>query len=307
MNVKVKKLFAIAGPTASGKTRIALDIAEANGMEIVSADSMQVYRYMDIGTAKPSPEERKRVKHHLIDVVDPDSKYTVSDFCNDAADAISTIESRNKGFIVCGGTGFYLNALINGTFDAPPSDPVAREKLESRAESDEELYKMHNELKAIDPETASRVHPNDRYRIIRALEVYQLSGKNMSFYRDKHLSNKKLSQSLMIVLNPEKEELVRNIKARTETIIKAGLIDEVKKLLAMGYSQELKPLKSIGYLQAVQFINGKLDIKEAKEEIIKGTVALAKRQLTWFKKQTNTVWLHPVKDYCQIKKEIKRS
>jgi tRNA dimethylallyltransferase len=234
------ELFVIAGPTASGKTQIALDIADTNKMEIVSADSMQVYRYMDIGTAKPSMEDRKRVKHHLIDIVDPDAEYTVSDFCDDAADTISSMEKEKKGFLICGGTGFYLNALINGTYKTPPSDPVIRQKLEPLAEIKEELYKMHDELKRIDPITASRIHPNDKYRIVRALEVYYISGKNMSFYRDAHSENKKNINSLMIVLNPDKEELIRNIRKRTEDMIKAGLVDEVKKLISMGFDPKLK-------------------------------------------------------------------
>ena len=300
------ELFVIAGPTASGKTQIALDIADTNKMEIVSADSMQVYRYMDIGTAKPSMEDRKRVKHHLIDIVDPDAEYTVSDFCDDAADTISSMEKEKKGFLICGGTGFYLNALINGTYKTPPSDPVIRQKLEPLAEIKEELYKMHDELKRIDPITASRIHPNDKYRIVRALEVYYISGKNMSFYRDAHSENKKNINSLMIVLNPDKEELIRNIRKRTEDMIKAGLVDEVKKLISMGFDPKLKPFKSIGYLQAVEFINDSISLEEAKDDIIKQTAALAKRQLTWFKKQSNTLWLHPVKDSAKIKEETKR-
>jgi len=275
-------------------------------MEIVSADSIQVYRYMDIGTAKPSIEARTRIKHHLIDIVDPNVEYTVSDFCDDAAETISTIKKEKKEFLICGGTGFYLNALINGTFKTPPSDPAIRKKLEPLAEDKQELYKMHDELKKIDPATASRIHPNDKYRIVRALEVYYISGKNMSYYRNAHSENKKNIDSLMIVLNLEKEELIQNIKVRTEAMIKAGLIDEVKKLISMGFHPELKPLKSIGYLQAVELINGKISIEEAKKDIIRQTAALAKRQLTWFKKQSNTLWLHPVKDSAKIKEETKR-
>jgi tRNA dimethylallyltransferase len=300
------ELFAIAGPTASGKTSIAMDIAYAGKLEIVSADSIQVYRFMDIGTAKPSLEDRTRVKHHLIDVVDPDSEYTVSDFCDDAANTMSTMEKDKKRFLICGGTGFYLNALINGTFKTPPSDPAIRKELEPRAEIREELYKMHDELKKIDPVTAARIHPNDKYRIVRALEVYYISGKNMSFYRDAHSENKKKMNSLMIVLNPDKEELIRNIKTRTEGMLKAGLVDEVKKLISMGFGPELKPLKSIGYLQAVELIKDRISLKEAKDNIIRQTAALAKRQLTWFKKQSNTLWLHPVKDNAKIKEEAKR-
>lgn len=301
MSLEPKRLLAIAGPTASGKTKIAIDIALENNMEIISADSMQVYKYMDIGTAKPSSEERKKVKHHMIDIVEPDVDYTVSDFCDDSADVITQIEQNKKTPLVCGGTGFYLNALINGTFNTPPSDPAIRQKLEPRAEDRTELYKMHEELKKIDPTTAARIHPNDKYRIVRALEVYYITGNTMSYYRDAHNSVKKEKNSLMIVLNPDKEELVRNIKERTAQMVKAGLVDEVKVLLSRGYSPDLKPLKSIGYLEAVRFIQGKISIEELNEDIIKQTAALAKRQLTWFKKQKDTLWLHPVKDLAKIR------
>jgi len=301
MSLEAKRILAIAGPTASGKTKIAIDIALDNKMEIVSADSMQVYKYMDIGTAKPSTEERKRVKHYMIDVVEPDIDYTVSDFCDDSADAIAQIEQNKKTPLVCGGTGFYLNALINGTFNTPPSDPVIRQKLEPRAENRADLYKMHEELAKIDPATAARIHPNDKYRIVRALEVYYITGNTMSYYRDSHNSIKNEKNSLMIVLNPDKEELLKNIKERTSQMVKAGLIDEVKALLARGYSPTLKPFRSIGYLQATRFIQGKINLEELNEDIIKQTAALAKRQLTWFKKQKNTLWLHPVKDLTKIK------
>ena len=301
MSLKAKRLLAIAGPTASGKTNIAIDIALDNKMEIVSADSMQVYKYMDIGTAKPSANERKKVKHYMIDLVEPDIDYTVSDFCDDSANAIAQIEQNKKTPLICGGTGFYLNALINGTFNTPPSDPAIRKKLEPRAEDKIELYKMHEELKNIDPTTAARIHPNDKYRIIRALEVYYITGNTMSHYRNAHDSAKKEKNSLMIVLNPDKEELLRNIKERTIKMVKTGLIEEVKTLLAKGYSPSLKPFKSIGYLQAVRFIQDEISMKELNEDIIKQTAALAKRQLTWFKKQKNTLWLHPVKDLAKIR------
>ena len=300
------KLLIIAGPTASGKTQIAMDIAIKEHLEIISADSMLVYKYMDIGTAKPSIEERKKVKHHLIDVAEPDSKYTVTDFCNDADKAIENIKTSGNDFLVCGGTGFYLNALINGTFDAPPSVPSIREDLESKAEDKEKLKLMHLELQKIDPESAARIHYNDKYRIVRALEVYRISGKTMSFYRNSHKDGLKPRAPLMIVLDPAKEVLVQNIKARTEKMLKAGLIEEVKGLISLGYGPELKPMKSIGYLQAVKLINGSISTEEAKEDIIKETVALAKRQVTWFKKRKDTIWFDPYSDIEKIKEETKR-
>ncbi len=306
MSLEPKRLLAIAGPTASGKTKIAIDIATDNNMEIISADSMQIYKYMDIGTAKPSSEERKKIKHHMIDIIEPNANYTVSDFCDDSTEAVARIEQNRKTPLVCGGTGFYLNALINGTFNTPPSDPAIRQKLEPRAEDKTELYKMHEELQKIDPTTAARIHPNDKYRIVRALEVYYITGNTMSYYRETHNSVKKEKSSLMIVLNPDKEELIRNIKERTAQMLREGLVDEVKGLLSMGYSPDLKPFKSIGYLETVRFIQGAINMEELNEDIIKQTAALAKRQLTWFKKQKNTIWLHPVKDLAKIKEVGKK-
>lgn len=299
------RLFIIAGPTASGKTQLSIELANRNQAEIISADSMQVYRKLDIGTAKPSIKERTLVKHHLIDVVEPDETFTVSDFFLKARATKNELDKINKPNIVCGGTGFYLNALINGLFPAPSSNTEIRGELEKRAESSVELSKMYEELTKVDAESAKRIHPNDKYRIVRALEVYLITGNTMTHYRELHNETKNPIKSLMIVLNPKKEILHSNIKTRTELMFKNGLVEEVKQILESGYLRQLKPLKSIGYLQTIAFLDGKISLDQAKEDIIKETTALAKRQLTWFKKQLNTVWLDPSVGIDRIEQKFK--
>ncbi|MEI6079290.1 MAG: tRNA (adenosine(37)-N6)-dimethylallyltransferase MiaA [bacterium] len=301
--MRQKKLLAIAGPTASGKTKISLEIASANNAEIISSDSLLVYKHMDIGTAKPTVEERKMIRHHMIDVVEPWDLYTISDFYRDAMSAIDDINSRDKKFIVTGGTGFYLNALINKTFKSPGSDPEIREKLELRLKDGTPLETLHKELETVDPETAKRVHPNDKYRILRALEVYLSTGKTMSFFRDQHKADTRSDfEPTIVVLNPEREELRANIESRTKKMFGDGLIDEAKNLLKMGCTPDMKPLKSIGYKQAMELISGNISEAQAIESVIKETFALAKRQVTWFKKQPFTIWLHPIRDIDKIRR-----
>ena len=301
--MKPKKLLAIAGPTASGKTSISIDLALKCNAEIISADSLLVYKHLDIGTAKPTAEERKIVRHHLIDIVEPWENYTISNFRKDALASIDDISARGKRFIVTGGTGFYLNALINSTFEAPGSDPKIRESIESRLENGTTLLELHDELEKVDPDTAKRVHPNDRYRILRALEVYLSTGKTMTSFRQQHQSNKESDfEPLIIVLNPDKEELALRIEARTKKMFNDGLITETEELFKIGCTPEMKPLKSIGYKQAVALISGKISKEDAFASIIKETAALAKRQITWFKKQPFTIWLHPIRDIEEIRR-----
>lgn len=299
------KLAVIAGPTASGKTKMAVEVAQDVKADIVSADSMLVYRGMDIGTAKPSLKQRKLVKHHIIDVASPRQDYSVSDYTTDALEAITKIRRANKNFLVCGGTGFYINALINGNFKAPKSDPKVRENLEQRLKKGETLFDLHKELTKIDPETALRVHENDSYRVLRALEVYYGTGKTMTYYRTEHKDNNNANfEPFIVILNPTREELYERIQYRTNNMFKYGLIEETQELLREGFGPQLKPMKSIGYLQAVQIIQGRINISEAKDDINKQTMALAKRQITWFRKQPHAKWF-PSDRIEDAKKEIK--
>jgi len=303
-----EKLIAIAGPTASGKTRVSMELAQKLGAEIISSDSLLVYKGLDIGTAKPSKKEQDLVPHHLIDIVEAWKNYTISDFYNDAIRAISDIKSRKKNFLITGGTGFYLNALINKPFSSPTSSNEVRKKLEQRLEKGETLSDLHDELKKIDTASAERIHPNDKYRISRALEVFYTTGKTMSFFRNMHKEDSKDKprnfNPLIIVLNPDKEELKDAIITRTKKMFEDGLIDEVKKLLSKGCTPEMKPLKSIGYKETIQLINGEISCDEAILLINKNTTALAKRQITWFKKQPFTLWMHPIREINRIKETV---
>ncbi|MFH1224148.1 MAG: tRNA (adenosine(37)-N6)-dimethylallyltransferase MiaA [Pseudomonadota bacterium] len=291
------KLLVVAGPTASGKTTISMKIAEKMGAEITSADSLLVYKRMDIGTAKPSKKEREQVPHHLIDVVEPSEEYTVSDYREDAVSKMEEIKSRGKDFIVAGGTGFYINALINETFKTPKADPELRKELEEKKD-------LYEELKKIDPQSAERIHPNDKYRTVRAMEVYYTSKKTMTQFREEHKKISKRMEPLIIVLNPSKEELLKNIDIRTNKMLRMGLVEEVNDLIKSGISTNLKPMKSIGYKQAVDFIQGRITEDEMTKNIRAETAALAKRQVTWFKKQEHTRWYHPVKDMDRIRNDI---
>ncbi len=295
------RLAVIAGPTASGKTKTAIDIAMDIKAEIISADSMLIYKRMNIGTAKPGHNQQKLVHHHMIDLVEPWQEYSVSDYAQDALAVIAKLRRARKNFLVCGGTGFYINALINGTFKAPKSDPLIRQKLEQRIKDGETLLSLHQELKKVDPQTAARVHENDSYRITRALEIYYGTGKTMTYYREEHKQNTNTNfDPLIFVINPSKDELSERIEYRTRKMFEYGLIEETQELLRNGCSPHLKSMHSIGYLQAVGVIYGRINIAEAKDDINKQTMALAKRQITWFKKQPQTKWVSSV-DSKEIK------
>jgi tRNA dimethylallyltransferase len=279
-----EKVLVIAGPTAAGKTAAAIEIAGEFGAEIISADSMQVYRRMDIGTAKPSAAERRLVPHHLIDVVEPDEEFNAGRFVEMAADAISEIGSRGKRLIVCGGTGLYLKALLNGLCVAPPSDPGLRSELKNEA-SGEGLSRLYTRLLKEDPESAARISPADAARIVRALEVFELTGVSLSEFQRKHGFQEEKFIALKVFLSPERQELYRRIEARCDKMIAAGFVEEVGGLLDMGYGRELKSMHSIGYRQIASFLAGEIGLEEAVLEIKRETRRFAKRQFTWFRRE----------------------
>lgn len=285
------RIVVLSGPTASGKTDLALELAHAFDMEIVNADSMQVYRRFDIGTAKPTLEERKGVPHHLIDVSDPDEPYNAGRYVKEAETAVSGIISRGKTPLVVGGTGMYLRALLRG-LDPMPSDPDVRAALDRRWE-EEGGAALHAELFRIDPETASKVHSSDRHRVIRALEIAAVGGITASRARSSWACARKRYESLFLVLWPDREELYRNIDARTERMFKAGLVNEVQGLLDSGYSRELKPMQSLGYRQAVARLLDALPLDKAVESTKRDTRRYAKRQMTWLSAEPESVRLAP--------------
>jgi len=285
------RIVVLSGPTASGKTTLALELACAFDMEIVNADSMQVYRRFDIGTAKPTLDERKGIPHHLIDVADPDEPYNAGRYVEDAEAAIGDIVSRGKTPLVVGGTGMYLRALLRG-LDPMPSDPAVRAALDRRWEEEGGAI-LHAELSRIDPETASRVHSSDRHRVVRALEIAAVGGIPAGCARSSWTCAGKRYESLFLVLWPDRKELYRNIDVRTERMFQSGLVNEVQGLLDSGYGRELKPMKSLGYRQAVAHLLDALPLAEAAESTKRDTRRYAKRQLTWLSAEPESVRLAP--------------
>ena len=286
------KLVIILGPTAVGKSDVALDIAAELYGEIVNADSQQVYRYLDIGTGKPSVEDRARVPHHLIDLVNPDEEFNAALFRQLAMTGIGDIHQRERNAIVCGGTGFYLKALTQGLFVGPGQDSRIREKLE-RDIGENGLAVVYNRLVKIDPSVTSTIHPNDRQRIIRALEVFELTGKPLSEWQKEHAFGDDPYEIVKIGLNRDRAELYDRINRRCERMIQNRLLEEVRGLISKGYGVELKPLRSVGYRQMGAVLNGVLSLEDALEEMKQETRHLAKRQLTWFRSDTEIRWFHP--------------
>jgi len=285
----LRKLIAILGPTAVGKSELALEVAAAVNGAIVNADSQQVYRYLDIGTGKPTSMERRRVEHFLIDVVDPDEAFNAAMFRQLANQSIERISAEGKRAIVCGGTGLYLRALMHGLFEGPGRYEEFRLALEQRIET-EGLGALFQNLTEIDPAAAASIHPSDRQRLIRALEVYQATGKPISAWRNEHGFRERYFNLLKIGLNRPRHELYDIINRRCERMIEDGLLDEVRDLVARGYSLELPPLRSIGYRQMGQVLQGRQSLDAALEEMKRETRHLAKRQLTWFRNDREIVW-----------------
>lgn len=285
------RIIVLSGPTASGKSDLAMALARAFPAEIVNADSMQVYRFLDIGTAKPSPGERAEIPHHLIDVADPDEPYNAGRYVADADRAISGIVSRGKVPLVVGGTGMYIRALLRG-LDPAPSDPAVRAGLDRRwAEEGGEA--LHAELARVDPETAARVHPSDRLRVVRALEISRVAGIPAGTSRSAWAAGRDRYRSLFLALWPVREALYRRIDARTEGMFRKGLVNEVRRLLDMGYGRELKPMGGLGYRQAVAHLLDGIPLAEAVESTKRDTRRYAKRQLTWLAAEPGLVRVDP--------------
>ena len=283
-------MFLILGTTASGKGQLAFDLAQSLGGEIISIDSMKVYRRMNIGTAKPPKEARQRINYHLIDIVEPSESFSVAAFLNAALEAIEQIKNRNKFVVAVGGTALYIKALLYGIFDGPGTDEQLRSQLLSRIKS-ESSAELYSELTKIDPATAQRISHNDTKRIIRALEVYHLTGKPISSLQKQFAAQKPLHDWTIIGLRREKTDTNSRINKRVKKMITAGLVDEVKSLLA-----EEKPLSkqarcAIGYAEIIEYLAGKQTLEDAVELIKKNTRRLAKGQRTWFKTFKNVHWL----------------
>ncbi len=280
----------ILGVTASGKGRLAFGLAKSVGAEIISIDSMKVYRRMDVGTAKPPKEARAALKYHLIDVVEPSDSFNVGAFLESAYKAIEQIKNRKKPIIAVGGTALYIKALLYGLFEGPGTNEQIRAELRARAQA-EGLAQLHRELTKFDPVAADRINPNDSKRIIRALEVYKTTGKPISSLQKQFDAKKPVHDWTIIGLQREKTDANNRINRRVKKMIAAGLVDEVRSLLA-----EEKPLSpqarcAIGYAEIIDYLSGQIGLENATELIKKNTRRLAKNQRTWFKTFKNVHWL----------------
>lgn len=284
------KKLVIAGPTASGKSDLAIEFAE-NIFEIVSADSVQVYRYMDIGSGKPSACDLAKVPHHLIDIVDPDYQFTAGDFCSYAEAACGKIYSNNKIPLFAGGTGLYIDSFFKGLSGIPDIPPQVREYL-IREMDEKGAAVLYAELLREDPVFAAKIHVNDRQRILRGLQVFRGTGRPISSY---YSGCKKISadDTLVIGLYRDKDELAERINLRVDRMIKAGLVDEVQNLRKKGYTPELNSMKSIGYMEINEFIDNKRDLASTIESIKLNTRQFAKKQMTWFKRNKEINWFNP--------------
>ncbi len=294
----------LLGPTGVGKSRLAIEWAEELGGEIISADSMQVYRYMDIGTAKPTLDEQKRVRHHLIDLVTPDQPFHAALYRTLGRKTIDQLYQDKKPIWVVGGTGLYIKTLTQGLFSSPKIDPHVRESLKQEAK-EKGADALYGRLKKVDPNTAIRLHPNDLFRIIRALEVFDSTGAPISFYREQHRFGERPYETLKMGLEVDRDMLYRRIDERVNQMLEKGFLQEVEKVMEMGYGPELKPMQSLGYRQMVQFLSKEIKWGEAVEQMKGDTRHYAKRQLTWFKADPEVRWWDESTDRQKIFLEIK--
>jgi tRNA dimethylallyltransferase len=283
------KVGFIVGPTGAGKTAIAIAVAERIGAEIVNADSRQVYRAMNIGTAKPTPEELRRVRHHLIDIRDPDEPLDVAEFARIARVAIAEIRGRGRPVIVVGGSGLYLRVLRAGIFAGPPADPAIRAHLIGVAEQDGTAA-LHLRLAAIDPAAAARISPNDLIRIVRALEVFELTGIPISALQTRHHFGPRPYTSLTVGVSRPRELLYASIDQRFDAMVAAGLIDEVRALLAAGHDGAAWS-RTTGYREIAAYLRGDLDFAAAIDRAKRESRRLAKRQMTWFRAEPEINWI----------------
>jgi len=286
----------VTGPTASGKTPLAIELALRFAGEIVNADSMQVFRFMDIGTAKPSPAERARVPHHLIDVVTPKETYSAGRYARDARAAIAATHARGRVPLLTGGTGLYIRAALHGLIDGVEADEELREQLEEeqrRAEGRGDPGRLYRRLLESDPEAAARIHPHDTRRIVRALEIAAETGRPTSRVRGAHRFEDSPYRVLHIALAPERAELYARIDRRCQAMIEGGLLQEVRELVAAGYGPELRPMRAIGYRHIVPVMEGRDTLANALEAMRRDTRHFARRQLTWLRRVPDSVWLDP--------------
>jgi len=280
----------LAGPTAVGKTQLALEIAHRLGTEIINCDSMQVYRYMEIGTAKPTPEERALVAHHLLDVADPDEPFDAARYAELARPVIESLRNRGKVPLIVGGTGLYMKVLTRGICPAAPRDPAIREQLRRELE-EHGLERLYQELGRVDPEAGRRLHPHDRQRVLRALEVQRLTGIPLSCWQSQHRFQQTIYRTVKIFLYRDRNVLYERINRRVRQMLEQGLVAEVRRLLAMGYGPELKSMQAVGYKQLAAHLLGACPLASAVTDMERATRHYARRQLTWFRGDPEFRWV----------------
>ena len=287
-----KPLVILTGPTAVGKTEISIKLAKAINGEIISADSIQVYKHLDIGSAKVTTEEMDGVKHYLIDVLEPDEEFNIYVFKKLAMEAMEEIYAKGKIPIIAGGTGFYIQALLYDVeFSEEEGDKSYRHMLEKKAE-EEGVTVIHNMLKEVDPVAADEIHENNLKRVIRALEYYNETGMRISEHNKEQRQKESPYNFRYYVLNMDREKLYSRINLRVDIMAENGLVDEVKKLKEMGYGKELNSMQGIGYKEIYDYVDGVYDYDTAIETLKKNTRNFAKRQITWFKREKEVVWLN---------------
>ena len=287
-----KPIVVLTGPTAVGKTELSIQLAKAIGGEIISADSMQVYKYMDVGSAKITPEEMDGVRHYLVDELEPFDEFHVVKFQEYAQKYLNEIYAHGKIPIIAGGTGFYIQALLNDIdFTEQESDSAYRKELEALAEEHGNQY-LHDRLKEVDPESAEAIHPNNRKRVIRALEFFQETGGKISEHNVKEQMRTSPYNFAYFVLNDERSHLYKRIDARVDKMIEDGLEAEVRRLKEMGCTKDMVAMQGIGYKEMLSYLDGGYSLEEAVYIIKRETRHFAKRQITWFKRERDVIWLN---------------
>lgn len=284
-------LIVLTGPTAVGKTELSIQLAKKIGGEIISADSMQVYKYMDIGSAKIKKEDMQGIRHYLIDVLDPSEDFNVVIFQKMCKEAIEEIYSKNKIPIITGGTGFYIQSILyNIDFTSENTDDSVRRALESKARTQYGKEELYSYLKAVDPASAERIHPNNIKRVIRAIEYYKNTGGLISEHNDSERKKECFYNSCYFVLTDERDKIYERIDQRVEKMIRDGLVDEVKKLKDMGLNRNFVSMQGLGYKEILDYLEGKCSLDEAIYIIKRDTRHFAKRQLTWFRREKDVIW-----------------
>ena len=279
---------------------MSVEVAKILGAEIVNADSMQIYKYMDIGTAKPTVEERQGIPHHLIDIVNPDEQFSVARYCECAKQAIDGIHKKGKPAVMVGGTGLYVDSLVNNIqFSEIEPDEEYRAKTDAIAEEKGNEY-IYNMLMEIDPESAGKISVSDRKRIIRALEVYHLTGKTITWHNEQSRSVPSPYNTTMFAIDVARDVLYDKINRRVDIMMDMGLVDEVKSIVEMGIGKDTTAMQAIGYKEIVQYLEGEITIEEAVDKIKQGSRRYAKRQLTWYRRNENVHWVKGIDEVLKI-------